>query len=449
VSAGPEQSEIVVGARRSLSAARIALRHSLARHDAAVSALQGCRRAWKMSSFAVRARAYDLTSGDPYLHSGRLFLCPTSSLRHRTALVYGYDPGCRPGAVIGGDWDVVDGTIEDSQYWTEFREALQGRRPWCETRLHARLVEKAAAENVPWRRRILLRDLDYLLDGYERLYASMAVSGCLPQRRLTRERGPAYRPVNTDDISVAVGRTGELLLCQGGHRVEAARALGIKEVPVWIGVRHTQWWAFRRAVVAYALGHGGRVPERLLHPDLETIPYVWDPSSLLPALRRVLADECGIVVDASPGWGTLLHLLEDEGLPCVAIAEDVGERRFLGRLRDAGEKRFMIAASAGEVPAGKDGAALLLLRGVEERLGTSDGRDEILSLLARLRPWHVLLGGAAGSRARGPSSAAVRFFADAAGLSQVEVLEGGETVHLFVESTAWRERVPDADSGRR
>jgi hypothetical protein len=428
----------------------------LARHAAAASVVQECRRAWKLSSFVARARARDLASGDPYLHTARLFPYPTASLQHRTALAYGYDPACRPGAVIGGDWDLVTGTIESSRYWTEFREALQGRRSWSETLLHARLVEKVAAEDVPWRRRVLQRDLEFHLDGYEWLYASMAVRGCLPQRRLTRERGQAYRPVNTDDISVAVGRTGELLLCQGGHRVEAARALGIKEVPVWIGVRHEQWWAFRRAVVAHAQDHGGRAPERLLHPDLETIPFAWDPSPVLPALRMVLAGEPGIVVDASPGWGTLLHLLEDEDLPCVAVAEDAGERRFLERLRGAGDKRFMIAGSAAEVPSEEEGvAALLLLRGAEARLRASDAREAILALLARLRPRHVLLGadgrdGGAGSRPRAPSSPAVRFFADASGLQQVATLEGGDgIVHLSAEPSVWRPRSSRTDGARR
>jgi hypothetical protein len=53
-----------------------------------------------------------------------------------------------------------------------------------------------------------------------------------------RSRG--FRPSNTDNVSVAITRSGELLLCQAGHRVEVGRSLGIELIPVWVGVRHTE-----------------------------------------------------------------------------------------------------------------------------------------------------------------------------------------------------------------
>lgn len=438
----PQRAELVDEARRSVRAARIAVRHLLAEHGATVSLLQEPRRALRVARFRTLARLRDRASGDPYLDTTRVFPVSTASLRHRTLLPYGYDPALRPGAVVGGDWDLVNGTIEGSAYWIEYREALQGRRAWRETHAFESLMRRAESEHREWRRRIFRRDVECLIRGYEELYASMCANGCLTQRQLSRERGCAYRPVNTDDISVAVGRTGELLLCQGGHRVEAARALGIPQVPVWIGVRHTQWWEFRRSVVAQAL-HRGRVPDRLPHPDLETLPHAFDPAAVSPLVRQALAGERGLVVDLSPGWGSLLHLLEDDGFSCAAVSGDADERRFLERLREAGEKRFVVAAASDELPAGpRRVSALLLVREAETRLAAREAREALRAALARLRPRHVLLGGvgtggrgglAHGSRPADSPSPAVRLVAAVTGLDRLETpagAEGERIVHL-------------------
>ena len=73
----------------------------------------------------------------------------------------------------------------------------------------------------------------------------------LSQRQLARRGGSTFQPLSTDDISIAIGRTGEMELLQGNHRVEAALTLGSEAVPAWVGLRRA---IGRRSaeIVAYA-----------------------------------------------------------------------------------------------------------------------------------------------------------------------------------------------------
>lgn len=380
--------------RATLRALRMAFGQRLDRHASVATGLGSVRRFVKRSLFRWRARRADRTLGDPYLRTGRLFLAPVASLQRRTELPYGYDPTRRPGAVVPGDWDRPDWTITGLPYWDEFREALQGRRPWSDTQAFQKMTATATADPVPWRRRVMMADALRVVHGYESLYASMAATGrCLSQHELATTRPAGYRPTNTDDISVGVGRDGELLLCQGGHRVEVARALGIAEVPVWVGVRHPQWWDLRRRLVTYALEHGGRVPEKLFHPDLQDIPYAYDGDSRTTRIRDALSSHAGLVVDLSPAWGYYLHRFEESGSQCLGLCTSDADRSFLSPLRQASQRRFSVVDTVDEltVPAEKRADVLLLLRGASGWLDTAASRESLSLLLARLRPRHIFV----------------------------------------------------------
>jgi hypothetical protein len=380
-------------ARATLAAAKAVLRQTLESRPQAAVRVGRVRRACRLLIFRLRARRAERTLGDPYLAVGRVFYVPVAALRRRTALPFGYNPTRRPAAVVPGDWDQRPETIADKPDSIEFREALQGKRPWTETAAFRRKMQPAESETRPWRRRALTAEAHRAISGWEALYESMRAVGALPQGELARRGGPAYQPTNTDDISIAIGRTGELQLCQGNHRVEAALALGIEAVPVWVGVRHAEWWALRRRIVAYAAAHGGVVPEPLLHPDLDNIPFACDCDTRFDLVAAALPASAGSVVDAVPGWGYFLHRFEERGFDCTGIARIAEDRYFLERLRIAGERHFAIAdaVESDAVPAEEPAAALLLLRDTTSWLVGEAAHASLAALLARTRPRHVFV----------------------------------------------------------
>jgi hypothetical protein len=289
----------------------------------------------------------------------------------------------------------------------------------------------------------MMADVRRDVESYGRLYESMRRNGLLSQRELKRRHPLGYQPINMDDISIAVGRAGELLLCQGGHRVEAARSLGIESVPVWVGVRHPEWWVFRQRVVAYAASHGGRVPEHLLHPDLDNIPYAYDCRARLDLIVAALASSRGVVVDASPGWGHFLHRFEELGFDCIGLSTVEDDRYFLERLRAAKDRRFAIANDVRSTAVPRDSrvTALLLLRGTSLWLGSAATREALATLVAKTRPRHVFVEGdepqvtpTGETLPTVPAHEVVEFCATAAELAHVESIGDrgvGPIYHLF------------------
>lgn len=407
------------------------VRQSLERYPSVADRVGSVRRRRRELGFSARSRLADLTSKDPYLATGRVFYVPLRMLRHRAALPYGYDASRRPGAVVPGDWDQPESAIEDMPYWAEFREALEGRRPWSETQAFRTSMKAPESEARPWRRRIMLADAQREFQGYDLLYESMRRNGFLPQRELARRRPSGYQPINTDDISIAVGRDGELLLCQGGHRVEAARSLGIESVPVWVGVRHSEWWAFRQRILVYAASHGGTVPEQLLHPDLDNIPYSYDCRARFDLVSTALSSSRGLLLDASPGWGHFLHRFEALGFDCTGISTVEEDRYFLERLRTACDTRFAITDEVGPDIMPRNGrvTALLLLRGTSLWMSSASKREALATLLANARPRHVFVESDVPGRSvpaeAGPTASAddiVQFCGTATALPHTELL---------------------------
>ncbi len=414
---------------RALTAARKALRLRLERHPRIAAPVGEMRRTFRLVLFRVRARLADARSGDPYFEAGRLFETPVSGLRRRAGLPYGYMATKHPAAVVPGDWDQPPTTILETPYWSEFRAALRGEQPWESTAAYHSVMAPAETETSEWRRRVMTTDGRRVIRGYQSLYESMRSTGCLSQAELAKRRGLGYRPTNTDDISVAVGRDGELLLCQGGHRVETARALGIETVPVWVGVRHPGWWALRRRILTYAAAHGGRVPEPLLHPDLDNIPYRCDCGARYEMVRSVLQPQGGVVVDLSPGWGYFLHRLEQDGYHCAGVFARAEDAYFLERLRIAGDRHFalMHPPEFGGFVDRERVSVLLLLRSLEWWVADDDAKRRLVEFVSRSRPLQIFLEGPPelSSGAAGASETmdeAVRLLAKAMCSAHVEVL---------------------------
>lgn len=190
----------------------------------------------------------------------------------------------RFGEVLPGNWDrrawpplepeysgpppelFVADRFEDSVLHRSFEAHFDRGVPWEETRLHeetTRLVEEGDRSPV-WHNCRTVEDLHsrfrYLGDLYERIRGSRFRS----QRELVAtdpRRGFPHWLRN--EITVDVGRDGELLLVCGKHRLSIAKLLDVDRVPVLFLVRHPDWMERRRAAV-----ETGRVGD---HPDLRDL----------------------------------------------------------------------------------------------------------------------------------------------------------------------------------
>ena len=269
------------------------------------------RRRVHLARFEARLRAVARHPNDPYIDPSVIVNIPVSEIRRHT-LAYGYYPTQNPCANLPGEWDTGAWVIDEREYYTQLREAVEGRRSWETTELYESLAAPALAESRQWRRDERMAEARDRMHRYEQMYASMKRDGYLSQAQLAASRPSGYEPLQFDEISVGVARDGELQLCQGGHRFAIARAAGIQVLPVWIALRHTQWCEFRRKIAGVAAGRGGRVPEPLLHPDLAAIPCDPEPAAAFERASRALPAPPARVVDITPGWGYCAHRCEDD-----------------------------------------------------------------------------------------------------------------------------------------
>ena len=146
------------------------------------------------------------------------------------------------GTVLDGDWDEAR-RIPIDTHWKipSFSQRFIQGLPWEDTALFQRVYEPEFLRKGRVRG---ADDLGQLARRYERVYDTLYES--------IRQHGFLTPTLEQPDISfmyVHIGRAGELLFTRGGnHRLGIALALGLRSVPVRVGVRHLQWQRTREAI---------------------------------------------------------------------------------------------------------------------------------------------------------------------------------------------------------
>lgn len=144
---------------------------------------------------------------------------------------------------------------------------------------------------------------------------------------------------NRHQVSVNIGRHGDLLFNDGGHRLTIAKLLNVPRIPITIFARHRQWVDFKLQILEYALRKGGQVYAPLLHPDLEWIP-AHHGHKRFELIYRNLINQRGTMLDIGCGWGYFCHRFEGIGFECTGVEK--APIYFLKKLRRACNKKFRI-----------------------------------------------------------------------------------------------------------
>lgn len=156
-----------------------------------------------------------------------------------------------------------------------------------------------------------------------------------------------YDPLKAEDeVTVSIGRHGDLLFSDGAHRLAIAKLLGIQEIPVKIAVRHPEWIRFRRELLLCARDHGGKICQPVTHPDLKDMPAHHESRDEFIMIRKNVSATQGRLLDIGANLGYFCHRLEDEGFDCYAVENNERNLYFLRRLKRAENKRFSIIAES-------------------------------------------------------------------------------------------------------
>lgn len=182
----------------------------------------------------------------------------------------------RVGAVLDGDWDREVVRFTETDLYRAFEAHFDRGVAWEQTEFFERVVGEIAAGHERWEC-TTRAEFEARCDRLDRLYenidehgyltqaelASADVDDPIPNDRLSRVDQFIY-----DEMTVNVGRDGELLLGDGRDRFAIARLLDIDAVAVQVLIRHERWQRLLDRVAGGDVGCDD-LPDRLRdHPDL-------------------------------------------------------------------------------------------------------------------------------------------------------------------------------------
>jgi 2-polyprenyl-3-methyl-5-hydroxy-6-metoxy-1,4-benzoquinol methylase len=244
------------------------------------------------------------------------------------------------GAVIDGDWDRLNIKFEDSDVYLAFKQVFVEKRNWNETVFYKRILDLLNKNKLLWNCANEY-DLQQRCKNLEKLFQSIKEGGYKTQLSLAAES--AAPPTSWDEIAVNVGRDGDLLFCDGKHRLSIAKILRLEKIPVKIAVRHRNWMVFVEELYQYARSlNDGKLYQPLTHPDLEAIPADPTCEERFLRIREHVSAKKGRLLDIGANLGYFCHRFEDEGFDCYAVEQSANELHFLRKLRRAENKRFEI-----------------------------------------------------------------------------------------------------------
>ena len=182
------------------------------------------------------------------------------------------------------------------------------------------------------------------LKKVESLYYQIKRDGYKPQKEIYSPKGwleKIEKPMAIlDDITIAIGRNGELLLIEGRHRLSTARLLNLPEIPVRIIFRHKKWMDFRRELMLF-VDNNGRLYQPLTHFDLQDIPSLHGEKRF-NMIKEKLSTSKGTLLDIGAELGYFCHKFEEEGLDCYAVEENLKRLYLLKKLKKAENRKFEI-----------------------------------------------------------------------------------------------------------
>ncbi len=183
-------------------------------------------------------------------------------------------------SILGGAWDErIRDDVENYDHKASCQHGLIRVEEFLLYKAIARMVSEGQRwEETPiYRQRLsrrVMSDAELSSEGEKivGLIDALRNGGFVTQAELRTER-PRWKeyflPAMHKEVQIAIGRNGGMFLEDGVHRFFVAKALGIREIPVRIILRHKDWQR-KRARVLMALNQQGGKGRELAgeHPDV-------------------------------------------------------------------------------------------------------------------------------------------------------------------------------------
>lgn len=233
--------------------------------------------------------------------------------------------------------------FEEKVIYQSFYDYFIKGKEWEETDFYKKVVSEIKGGEYRWgcssvseyNRRC--KDLD-------KLFYDLKKNGIKIQKRLGKTALLKKNRIQgiKDEIGILIGPKGELIHCNGQHRLAMAKILNLDSVPVQIFNRDKKWMKFRKEILTYIRREmDGKAYQPLLHPDLSDIPSLWSDKRF-EIIGRSLTIKNGTFLDIGAHWGYFCHKFEEIGFQCTAMEDSPKNLYFLKKLKRAGNATFKI-----------------------------------------------------------------------------------------------------------
>lgn len=184
----------------------------------------------------------------------------------------------RTAPVVSGDWDQNTRPISSYDLFKSINNRIKNGVDWEETELWKR-VEREINNDSEWEKWgcTTISEFKDRCEKIDQISREIEQNGYQTQRQLEGEKEQyktySYYPPEWHEISIHIGRDGELIHHEGRHRLAIAQALEIESVPCRVIMRHTKWQKKREQVLKQnSLDDLPRnIQKHIDHPDIEYI----------------------------------------------------------------------------------------------------------------------------------------------------------------------------------
>lgn len=143
------------------------------------------------------------------------------------------------GKKIGGDWDRLDKPFDLLYVYIAFKERFFERKNWKDTLFYRQVLDGIENGKFFWKCKNK-SDLDARCKNLESLFQDIKNNGYKPQSQMLSEKNERDLRKIEDEITVNIGRNGDLLFNNGAHRLSIVKLLGIQKIPIKITVIHPE-----------------------------------------------------------------------------------------------------------------------------------------------------------------------------------------------------------------
>lgn len=142
------------------------------------------------------------------------------------------------GSILDGDWDKLEKKFENLEVFIAFKERFLEKKEWHQTTYYKIILKGIEQGRYLWNCTNKY-DLDKRFQFIDTLYKKIKKNGYKSQREIHFRKKYNIAEI-LDEISINIGRNGDVLFNDGAHRLSIVKILEIEKIPIHITVIHKE-----------------------------------------------------------------------------------------------------------------------------------------------------------------------------------------------------------------